>query len=226
LPFTVHEPAAPCDFLPTIDHARHLARFSKNFRHNLKRARARLAERVDAEFVTAASGDDLPGAFQELLDVEASGWKGDQGEGSAVKSSPELAGFYRQVMERFGAKQCCRISLLRLGGRTIAGLFLLLVGDSCYVLKTGYDESFSPLAPGNLILERLLEDYANHPRIRFVNLITASSWHRNWRPEQYPTTRCAYFNKTQRGFTAFVLLKCKQFARPVYKRLRNRSPIS
>ncbi len=56
---------------------------SKNFRGNLRKARNKLAKLEGVEFVSARGPEELASALEVFLDVEASGWKGASGTGTA-----------------------------------------------------------------------------------------------------------------------------------------------
>ena len=98
----IARPAKTCDFLvcdrpyDTIMHS-----FSRNFRSNLTKARNKLMTESGVEFESVSRpGPDMQRCFAEFLEVEASGWKGSAGTGSAIKLHPGRGKGRRVFVER------------------------------------------------------------------------------------------------------------------------------
>lgn len=184
-----------------------LASFSKNFRSSLRKARNKLRSTEGVEFQRANAGDALAHAFNSFLDVEAAGWKGERG--TAIKNNPTVTAFYRDVMEDFGARGQCEINILSIQGKAVAGQFCLRAGPTLHVLKIGYDEAYAKLSPGNLLLEKLLEDCPERG-IKEVDLVTDAAWHSAWNPQREPVFEIMIFNTTPRGRAAYWAVKAKR----------------
>ncbi len=196
-----------------------LGQLSKNFRANLRKARNKLAELSDVEYVEVHQGPGLRQAFTQFLEVEASGWKGQDGTGTAIRVQPDVLRFYENLLDRFGPLGGCRIHLLRADGRCLAGQFCLVVADTLYVLKIGYDEAYARCAPGNMLLERVLQTCSRpESGIHVVSLVTAREWHQNWRPRCWPVSQAWVFNTTMAGLTAYGLLRPALHLAPLYRR--------
>jgi CelD/BcsL family acetyltransferase involved in cellulose biosynthesis len=199
-----------CDYLPVVPHDVRLETLSKNFRGNLRKARNKLERLPGVTYVTARRLPELTAALKDLLDVEASGWKGRDGTSSAVKLDARVAAFYAALAENFGRINACEINLLRADGKCLAGQFCLLVGDTSYMLKIGYDEAYAHVAPGNMLFERTLQRYAQDETIRCVNLITDAPWHANWKPASIPVSGFRVFNATPVGLLAYALTAARR----------------
>lgn len=172
---------------------------SPNFRGNLRKARNKLRTMAGVEFLSSREPSTLGTFFEEFLEVECSGWKGIQGTGSAIKLHPDLTRFYRNLINTFSPKGACEINLLRARGKCIAGQFCLRVGDTCYVLKIGYDEAYSRLAPGNMLMEWLLQRLAAEGDVKVLNLVTGAKWHENWRPRFHRVFNACLCRRSSRG---------------------------
>jgi CelD/BcsL family acetyltransferase involved in cellulose biosynthesis len=173
--------------------------FSKNFRGDLRKARNKLHATAAVEFVSSSDRATLGTFFDEFLQVESSGWKGIQGTGSAIKLHPELTRFYRNVIEIVAPKRACEINLLRTQGKCIAGQFCIRIGDTYYVLKIGYDEAYARLAPGNMLLEWLLQRLTSEGEVKVLNLVTGVKWHENWKPRSLRVFNAQVFSRSVRG---------------------------
>lgn len=197
------------DYFRTEPYEETLKRFSSNFRGNLRKARNKLLELPNVRFEWHRELDDIKRAFPEFLQVEASGWKWL--EGTSILQTPEAVGFYEQLIEQFGPHGQCGIHLLKQGDHTLAGQFALYQGGVCSVIKIGYDETFSRLAPGNMLLEALLKKHQDGTEVREINLISGTDWHQTWKPLPLPIDNYFLFNFSSRALLAYSLYHGKNW---------------
>ena len=161
------------------------------------------------EFISARSRPEIDRALDEFLAVEASGWKGAAGERGAINLDGRILSFYQSLTNNFSRIGACEINLLRAEGRCIAGQFCLVTGDTSYILKIGYDEDYAQVAPGNMLLEHIIQRYLREGAIKYVNLVTDTPWHSCWKPSSYAVSRAWVFNTTSAGLTAYSMLQAK-----------------
>jgi CelD/BcsL family acetyltransferase involved in cellulose biosynthesis len=217
-------PSSHCDYLLCEPLEEIQGRLSKNFRHNLRKARTKLETLPNVEWVTARSPDELKRAFVDFLTVEASGWKG--AAGTAIHTNERARLFYEMLIDTLASQNICEINLLKTNGRTIAGQFCLVTGATSYILKIGYDEDFSPVAPGQMLLVQTVDRYARDGNVKFINLITDAEWHERWKPHQLSVWEVSIFNVTPLGLAVFGLMKARatyQTAVPEHIRRQIRS---
>lgn len=194
------EPAGKGDCIPIGSSYDQIEKnFSRNFRGDLRKARNKLYATEAVEFCSSRDPSSLGTFLEEFLDVEASGWKGTQGTGTAIKLSADLTRFYRNLVDTLSPAGACEINLLRSGGRCIAGQFSLRVGDTYSVLKIGYDESQSRLAPGNMLMERLLQRLVAEEQVTLLDLVTDAKWHASWKPRSDRAFNAYVFRRSPRG---------------------------
>ena len=165
-----------------------VGRLSKHFRRNMRSHRRKLESMADVRFVTA-TGADTAAEFETFLDVEASGWKGSDGTGSAIRLPPQLIAFYRRLATTLQVDDRCEINAVYAQGRCLASQFCVVSGEDYTILKIGYDEEYARIAPGLLLLERTLERCCQDPEIRRVSLVTDGPWQRDWRPDKIATSQ-------------------------------------
>jgi hypothetical protein len=158
-------------------------RLSRKFRANLRSAHNRLAKLPDVRFVRIADAAGLEAAFERYLRVEASGWKGGGGSRTAISLRPSKLAFYRSWIAALGSFGRCEFNELRSGETCLASTFCLCVGKECTVLNISYDERYANVAPGHLVLERILQQCCENPAITRVNLVGNASWNLVWQPE-------------------------------------------
>lgn len=154
--------------------------FKGQFRRNLRRLHRRAQGMGNLQFHSYRSTEDIQKHFPELLEVEASGWKGEGGTQTAISCDQSITRFYQQVAEGFSASGQCMLNLLTLNDKCIAGQLCLLVDGTVYILKIGFDESFSAIAPGNLIMGELFRQCAEDSQIRAASFITDKEWNFLW----------------------------------------------
>jgi|SRR5262245_37244668 len=205
----ISEPQTRCNYLPCLPPDELASRLSPIFRGNLRKARNELAKLNHVEFITARSRSEVDRALDEFLAVEASGWKGEAGERSAINLDGRVLCFYQSLTRNFSRIGACEINLLRAEGRCVAGQFCIVTGDTSYILKIGYDEAYAQVAPGNLLLEQTIQRYLREGAIKYVNLVTDTPWHSCWRPLSYVVSRAWVFNITAPGLTAYSLLRAR-----------------
>lgn len=185
-------------------------RMSGSFRRNLRRLSRRAAETATLRWESISDPLLLPGAFEEFLALEASGWKGEQGESSAIRCDPALLRYYRALLGSSGPAGRYRIILIRLGEQAIAAQLVVQSGRTLHLLKIGSSEAHAQLSPGHLGLEQTLQQACADKDIDTVSLITGPPWAQIWKPECIPVSSHLIPNVTLRGFLWAQLLRVKR----------------
>lgn len=190
------------------------------FSRNLRRQRRKLDRHGRTEVALVREPGELPAAFDDFLRVEASGWKGTCGCGSAIALHREVEGFYRELALRFGAERRCAINLLRLDGRPIAAQFGLLDNRRLNLLKIAYDEAYAAEAPGSRLLHDVLTHCCDAGDIDELSLVTGPSWASGrWNPQAHDVWSAWVFNASPRGLAAYTALRLKPVAAAARKAL-------
>jgi len=199
-----------------------LAACSGSFKRNLRRQGKKLAQQGEVTLTLARSGGELDAAFAEFLRLEASGWKGEEGQSSAIALHPHLLGFYRELKTRLAATDDCLITLLKLDGVAIAAQFCLYAGNTLYIQKIAYDEKWHAEAPGSLLLYRLLEYTCRDTRIQRLSLVTGPAWAvGRWNPQVQDVWEVHVFKPSLGGLCGFAMRRLKQHVWvPVQSRYR------
>jgi len=162
------------------------SRFTTHFRSRLRRNSRRLSRLDDVRFVNATEDADLRSELEALLQVEASGWKGESGTGSAIQLQPELVAFYRTLTSTLGSQggeDRCEINSLYADGHCIASQFCMRTDGEYVMPKIAYDEEYSRLTPGLLLFEHTLERCCNDEEIRQLDFLTSPGWMNVWQPD-------------------------------------------
>lgn len=203
-----------------------LNRMASKFRRNVRRQAKKINELGVIEYRFISQRDELDAAFNHFLEAEAASWKGDANTGSAILLHDDQVNFYRTVLNEFSKFGACSINLILLDGHCISAQFCLKCGDTLYVLKIGYDQTYRSLGPGNVLFSELLRRCCADEKIRNISFITGASWQDNWAPETSDVYDCFIFNKTLPGVLVYQLETIKNYARQIKHWLRRRRKIS
>lgn len=98
--------------------------------------------------------ESLDRVIEEFLELEASGWKGEQG--TALKSKPQDARFFRSMIEASQKEGRVLTLSLMLNDQPIAIIVVLTCGNGAFAFKMAYDEEYRSNSPGfHLVMEMI-----------------------------------------------------------------------
>ncbi len=164
-------------------------------RKRLDRYQRKLDQLGESAFEVVTSFDEK--LFQEFLELEGGGWKGQSG--GAIKCSPVVTDFYREVMSQAAAAGHLRMCTLKLGEERIAMELTFITGNRCYSPKIAYDERFSNCAPGQLITRHAIKDLVERETTVY-DLLGARARHKLlWAGEIQPHANCYIFRPSLHG---------------------------
>lgn len=135
------------DYLPSS--------ISKNHLRDLERQRRRLAEKGELEFVIARQPGDIRVALDEFLHLENKGWKGQKK--TSLVADRHRAAFAREAVHNLAELDRVRIHSLQLDGKVIASLIVFVMAGESYTWKTTFDEDYSSLSVGKLLMQQTTE---------------------------------------------------------------------
>jgi len=205
----VLRPDGGCDFIDvTGTYEAYVLGLSKNLRRSLKRSKQYLKALPEVRITFAQDSPDLEDRLEAFMDVDASGWKGFQGTGTAIKLQPKLVFFYRELTRTFSVSGNVAINTLNIDGKCVAAQFCLLADDTVYMLKIGYDENYKRYAPGKHLLNLFIKQCMENPKVKSINFVTDTEWHADWRPKTIDKSELYIFNASLAGIIGFAFLKC------------------
>ena len=188
--------ADPVDPVRVLDCRRPFAEveaaWTKNFRHQMKAVRKRLAELPDLQFRVVRGAPELARELPVFLDLEASGWKGEGG--TSIRHVRGQADFHAELVASLDhAEDYCEIDALYTGDRCIASAFLLRTGATCLALHIAYDEGYSRASPGNALAARVIERCCADPGSHRAHFVSDAPWMRGW-PSELQAMRTGFVN--------------------------------
>ncbi len=157
-------------------------------RSDLRRAQRRAARLGEVSYETLApSPAELEPLLEEVIGVEAAGWKGRAG--TALAHDPKRWAFFRRYAAAASSRGILRLCFLRIGGRTAAVQLAVETDDRFWLLKLGYDERFARCSPGSLLLLESIRQAATRGLRSYEFLGDAESWTRPWTQTVRPCVR-------------------------------------
>jgi CelD/BcsL family acetyltransferase involved in cellulose biosynthesis len=178
---------------------------TRKTRSNLRRGRIQLGAKATLRFTSASTPPELESALRMFLELEASGWKGEAGTRSAMRTKPNQMAFHRRLAATPWNGGRCEINTLHSGDVCVAAQFCVQAGAEYHVSRTAYDERFARFSPGQLLLEETLRRCCHSADVRRVSLVGDAEWLRVWRPECVPR-RAVYLGLRRWSGPALVRL--------------------
>jgi CelD/BcsL family acetyltransferase involved in cellulose biosynthesis len=122
--------------------------YSKNRRRTFRRAEKQLAKCGDVTFSYAGRGGRAEDDVQDFLELEAMGWKGE--EGTALLSSPGSEKFCREMAARLAAEKNLVIYQCLVDSVPVASAFNMRSANDLFCFKIGWNPEFASGSPGIL----------------------------------------------------------------------------
>ncbi len=153
--------------------------FSARRRSDFRTAHRR-AERFGAVqlSVEEPGTDEVGPLFDEVVAVEASGWK--TRANTALACQPRMREFFRRYCLRAADQGILRLAFLRIDGRPVAVQLAVEQHDRYSLFKIGYDEEFARCSPGTLLMLHTVR-WAAERGLQFYDFLGAEEpWTALW----------------------------------------------
>lgn len=169
---------------------------------DLRRARrkAEAAGRVSFEIHAPGPREFVP-LFEEVLKIEAAGWKARVGTDMATDTLRR--DFFCRYGLRAAEKGILRIAFMHIDSEPVAMQFVVQTGGSFWLLKIGYKETYSKYSPGMLLMLETLRYAAQQGLASYEFLGASEPWTRRWTACERPSVRMDVYPFTVKGMCAF-----------------------
>jgi CelD/BcsL family acetyltransferase involved in cellulose biosynthesis len=141
--------------------------FDHKRRKEFKRQRNRLSEQGALVTEALQAGQDAKPFIDDLLALEASGWKGQKG--TAINANAKLATALYEAATALHTAGKLRFWSMKLDGKAIATLFAIVEGPHAWLGKIAYDETYAKFSPGALIILDCTESFFAEPSITQID---------------------------------------------------------
>jgi hypothetical protein len=190
-------------------------------RSTLRRCRKKAEQKGKLEFSVIQESENLLEVLDSLFEVEYRSWKGKQG--TAIKCQANVQYLYQHLAYWAMRENHLLLFILRLNETPIAASFCVSAGKTVFLLKPGYDESFSNFSPGSLLQHEVLKYLFSRPDIRIYNFLGACDpWKMEWTTILGEQVAIRFYPKSIKGWCRYLIeygwkdfLKKFRFARYV-----------
>jgi CelD/BcsL family acetyltransferase involved in cellulose biosynthesis len=178
-------------------------RLSSRRRADLRRARRRAGElgHVTFEMSSPPPGRVLP-LLEEAFRVEAACWKGDGG--TALLHDRRRGEFFHRYATAAASLGILRVTFLRIDGRPAATQIAVESGGRYWLLKIGYDASYSRCSPGTLLIAETIRHAARHGLRSYEFLGRVEPWTTVWTERARECVAFAAYPLGVRSAAAFL----------------------
>src|SRR6185295_10780276 len=178
-------------------------KLSPSRRSSIRRAQRKAQEIGSIEYqIVSPKPHELPPLLMEALKVEAASWKGRNR--SALLDDPERRRFFEQYTAIASEKGILRLCFMRIGGHAAATQLAVESSGGFWLLKVGYDETFSRCSPGNLLMLETLRYAAKRGLRSYEFLGSAEPWTEIWTDRVRPCVSVWAYPNNFRGAAALV----------------------
>ncbi|HUI63604.1 MAG TPA: GNAT family N-acetyltransferase [Bacteroidota bacterium] len=155
---------------------------SSSWRSSLRRSQRRAEEMGSLQFeIVAPTPETVEPLLSEMFQVESAGWKARTG--TALQTSAVLGKFFQTYALSTARLGMLRFAFLRIGGKAVAAQFLVVCAQRLWVLKVGFDETYSRCSPGILLMHKVIEHCFEKQYEAFELLGANESWLSIWKPQ-------------------------------------------
>lgn len=141
--------------------------FERKRRKEYRRLRSRLGEEGALESLSWAPGDPVDPWLDELIMLEAQGWKGRRG--TALATDAVMAKAFREALHLLAGEGSLRFWKIAFNGKPIAMMSGLVKNGQGWLGKIAYDESFARYSPGVMLILDATETLIDKERLALVD---------------------------------------------------------
>jgi CelD/BcsL family acetyltransferase involved in cellulose biosynthesis len=163
----------------------------RRFRKNLEK------EGTVGVEVYSANSFEFPDAIQEAFRIESSGWKA--AERTSVLTNSVLNNFFKAYISTALQKGILRLFMLKINEKNIAMILGVVYAQRFWILKIGYDESWSEFAPGIILHHESIKWAFENNMKAYEFLGTVEPWIDTWTKSKHTYYTYRLFPKSFSG---------------------------
>jgi CelD/BcsL family acetyltransferase involved in cellulose biosynthesis len=156
---------------PDISFSEYWAQRSNKLKANIRRYSLRSENEFGTPILSKSSGPaQMNAGVKRFGELESAGWKGKAG--TAVSMDNRQGEFYSAVLGRFALSNQAAIYELHIADQLAASRLVISNDQMLVLLKTTYDESLARVAPGRILLYRMIQEQLDSPSNRTIEFYT------------------------------------------------------
>lgn len=214
-----------CERAPYIDTASNWDEYwSSRGKSRLEWARKerKLLGNDDTKVVCLTQWDAIEPIFTDILEIEASGWKGQQG--SAIVQDRNLLTFYTELSRYWAEQGWLRLFILYAGALPVAFELDAEFNGILHIFKHGYLESWAKSGPGQVLRMQVLRSAFENDGVQLADMFGPSTdFKGKWATHDEELQTLTVYRKSPAGLLAW----CRYAAAPRLKaRIRGSNRVS
>jgi Acetyltransferase (GNAT) domain len=154
------------------------ASLSSNLRRLIKRSTKKLNQQENVKFIMREDQRSVENNMKEFMEAEHANWKGESG--GSIKSHPEHAAALLMAAEEFTKRGWMEWNFIEVDNQTIAAHYSIRVNRTVYAIKIGFADKYNFCSPGNLLLNKMIENSFACGDVDEINLTADCRWHAQW----------------------------------------------
>ncbi len=167
---------------------------NKKFRRNVQRLERKAVESCGTVKLVMSRPAEKDAAFEQFLRLESSGWKGRAT--TSISQDEAIRNFYWEIVDSFSKRGWIDLSFLRAGDNVVAGYIGVRFGGRLTLLKIAFDENFSSIGPGTVLMKHVLQGAFEDESINEVDCLTYFAWNSNWNMRKREYYTCRFIEKS------------------------------
>jgi len=181
---------------------------SSKFKANLRNYERLMGKKIGPvvhEITVQCAGADIDFHFNQFLDIEKSGWKGEKG--TAITQMEGSNNFHYSLCKTAASHGQLRWYKLFADDHLVAMNMVIHRASDLWVVKTAYHEKYRSFSPGAIGITKLLHSAVEDVGISKVRMISNYSWLDRWHPTREVYHGARIFNRNLLGRICFSILQ-------------------
>ena len=180
-----------------------LAGMTSDNRNHLRRKRKELDKhgKIAVEIITP-DADNVVSCLDEIVRVEAAGWKGDAG--TAMSFDHRLKHFFSAYSNEMARRGCLRFCTLSVDGKPVAVQLAVQHSNRFWLLKVGYDAAWRAYSPGVLLTHETIRHAFQQRLDGYEFLGHDEPWIHRWTRQTHAKVTVRSYPYSFRGIGTFT----------------------
>lgn len=157
---------------------------SRHFRRRIRKKEKAIEKAGQVSIRIRTRPVDVERTLEAIFTVERHSWKAKRAQ--FISGDPTLVKFYTELARRAAELGWLRVHLLFFDSKPVAFIFGLVHDNKYYALKTSYDERYSQLSPGVVLVSHAIRDAFSQELQAFDFLGEDSRWKHQWATDFNP----------------------------------------
>jgi CelD/BcsL family acetyltransferase involved in cellulose biosynthesis len=190
--------------------------YPSRLRNTIKRKLKKFEGHYGGSFFIAGRNENVDGYFDEFVRLNL--LRMDDKNINSPFLDRQFLMFHKNVVNAMHKEGNVELCFLRVGGKMIAGIYLLYYNNRYYYYQAGYDPSWSMLSPGTLLYHYCIKRAFDRGADEFDFLRGVEPYKYDWTNEQRMNIKISVYGNTLNGY---CLHRMKNIKGTIKKGMKN-----